>query len=352
MIFRQLFDSVSSTYTYLLGSRQGGEALLIDPVLEKTEQYLRLLSELNLTLVKAIDTHVHADHITAIGELRDKTHCVTVMGKKSKVDMVSMRVDDGDTIEIETISLKVLYTPGHTDDSYSFVMSDRVFTGDTLLIRGTGRTDFQGGNNSQAYDSLFGKLLKLPDEMLVYPGHDYKGNTVSTIAEEKKFNPRLQVNSKNKYAEIMNNLNLPDPKQMDIAVTANLSIGFDPITPEIKKATIRAEDAVKVNFQDTLFIDLREETERVRDGIIPGSIHLPYKALGDNIRPGGLLAIVAENREKKIMLYCAYGERSALGLQEMFKTGIKNAWHLGGGINAWTQAGGTAVKHIGPADQG
>jgi sulfur dioxygenase len=352
MIFRQLFDSVSSTYTYLLGSRQGGEALLIDPVLEKTDHYLRLLNELNLTLIKAIDTHVHADHITALGALRDKTHCVTVMGQKSKVDMVSMRVDEGDKINIETISLEVLYTPGHTDDSYSFFMSDRVFTGDALLIRGTGRTDFQGGNNSQAYNSLFGKILKLPEEMLVFPGHDYKGDTVSTIAEEISFNPRLQVNSEIEYANIMNNLNLPDPKQMDIAVPANLTIGFNLLTPEIEEATIKAEDIVNVNMNDTLLVDLREEVERARDGIIPGSVHLPYQALGNNIRPGGLLAAIAESREKQILLYCAYGERSALGLQEILNTGIKNVSHLGGGISAWTQAGGVAEKPLKPATQG
>ena len=348
MIFRQLFDSISSTYTYLLGSRQGGEALIIDPVLEKTDHYLRLLNELNLTLVKAIDTHVHADHITALGALRDKTRCVTVMGQNSKVDMVSMRVDEGDTIDIETISLKVLYTPGHTDDSYSFVMTDRVFTGDTLLIRGTGRTDFQGGNNAQAYKSLFSKLLKLPKETFVYPGHDYKGDTVSTIGEEISFNPRLKVKSANDYANIMNNLNLPDPKQMDIAVPANLTIGFNSFRPEIEKATIKAEDVVNVCMNNTLFVDLREEIERTRDGVIPGSVHLPYQALSDNIQPGGLLSAIAENREKQILLYCSYGERSALGLQEILNTGIKNVCHLGGGISAWTQAGGVAVEPYKP----
>ena len=352
MIFRQLFDSASSTYTYLLGSRQGGEALLIDPVLEKTDHYLQLLDELDLTLIKAIDTHVHADHITALGALRDKTRCVTVMGQTSKVDVVSMRVDEGDTIEIETISLNVLYTPGHTDDSYSFVMSDRVFTGDALLIRGTGRTDFQGGNNIQAYNSLFKKLLKLPNDTLVYPGHDYKGDTVSTIGEERFFNPRLQVNSEIEYSNIMNNLNLPNPKHMDIAVHANLAIGFSAATPDIQKATIKAKDAVNSSTRNTIFIDLREGAERVRDGVIPGSVHLPYQALSDNIQPGGLLAAIAESPENKILLYCAYGERSALGLQEMFNTGIRNVCHLGGGINAWTQAGGITEKSNMPTPQG
>jgi glyoxylase-like metal-dependent hydrolase (beta-lactamase superfamily II)/rhodanese-related sulfurtransferase len=352
MIFRQLFDSVSCTYTYLLGGRPGGEALIIDPVLEKADHYLRLLRELGLTLVKAIDTHVHADHITALGVLRDKTHCVTVMGRMSEVDMVSMQVDEGEKIEIENISLDVLYTPGHTNDSYSFAMSDRVFTGDALFIRGTGRTDFQHGDNYEAYDSLFNKILKLPDDTLVYPGHDYKGDTVSTIAEEKAFNPRLQVRSAEEYAAIMGNLNLPNPKQMDVAVPANLAIGFSAATPEILAATITAQDAAKGGADDTLFVDLREESERVRDGVIPGSVHLPYQALRDNIRPGGLLAAMASSPGRRILLYCAFGERSALGLQDMFSAGIENACHLGGGFNAWIKAGGAVDKAAGPPPQG
>ena len=173
MIFRQLFDSESSTYTYLMASRRGGEALIIDPVLDKVDRYLQLLEELDLRLIKAVDTHVHADHITGLGALRDRTRCITVMGEQSGVDVVSMRVAEGDTIDIEGVRLDVVYTPGHTDDSYSFLMDDRVFTGDTLLIRGTGRTDFQHGDAHAQYDSIFNKLLKLPDDTLVYPAHDY-----------------------------------------------------------------------------------------------------------------------------------------------------------------------------------
>ncbi|NGX96490.1 MAG: MBL fold metallo-hydrolase, partial [Candidatus Afipia apatlaquensis] len=195
MIFRQLFDSVSSTYTYLLASRCGGEALIIDPVLEKVDRYIQLLHDLDLKLIKAVDTHIHADHITGLGALRDKTHCITVMGEQSGVDVVSMRVSDGDKIDIEGLSLDVLYTPGHTDDSYSFILPDRVFTGDTLLIRGTGRTDFQNGDPRAQYESIFGRLLKLPDQTLIFPAHDYKGDTVSTIGEERACNPRLQVKS-------------------------------------------------------------------------------------------------------------------------------------------------------------
>ena len=195
MIFHQLFDQPSGTYSYLLTIRHGGEAMIIDPVLEKVDRYPQLVRELDLKLVKALDTHLHADHITGLGALRDKTHCITVLGEQTKADVVSMRLADGDKLTIEGIALDVIYTPGHTDNSYSFIMSDRVFTGDTLLIRGTGRTDFQNGDPRAQYKSLFGRLLKLPNETLVYPAHDYKGDTVSTIGEEKAYNPRLQVKS-------------------------------------------------------------------------------------------------------------------------------------------------------------
>src|SRR5262245_115704 len=226
MIFRQLFDSVSSTYSYLLANRRGGEALIIDPVLERVDRYLQLIKELDVRLVKAVDTHLHADHITGLGALRDHTRCITVMGEKSSVDVVSMRVAEGDKLQVEGVSLDVLYTPGHTDDSYSFLLRDRVFTGDTLLIRGTGRTDFQNGDPRAQYDSIFNKLLRLPDDTLVYPAHDYKGDTVSTIGEEKAFNPRLQVQSVDQYVDLMSRLNLPNPKMMDVAVPSNMRQGF------------------------------------------------------------------------------------------------------------------------------
>src|SRR5436190_1512988 len=256
MIFRQLFDSVSSTYSYLLASRQGGEALIIDPVLEKVDRYLQLVAELDLKLVKAVDTHIHADHITGLGALRDRTHCITVMGENAKVDVVSMRVSEGDKLTIEGLALDVLYTPGHTDDSYSFLTRDRVFTGDTLLIRGTGRTDFQNGSARAQYESLFGKLLKLPEDTLVFPAHDYKGDTVSTIGEEKRCNPRLQ----------------------------------------------------------------------------------------ENIRPGGMLHELATATAKRIVFYCAFGERSAMAVQAAQDAGIASACHIHGGLDAWRKANGPLVR--------
>ena len=340
MIFRQLFESVSCSYTYLLASRHGGEALIIDPVFEKVDRYIQLLDELGLRLVKAVDTHCHADHITGLGELRDRTHCITVMGCETAVDVISMRVNNGDTIDIENISLQVLYTPGHTDDSYCFVMDDRIFTGDTLLIRGTGRTDLQNGSARDAYNSLFKQVLTLASETLVYPGHDYKGDTVSTIGEEKAFNPRLQVSSADEYAEIMDNLDLPDPKMMDQAIPANLAIGFHLDDPVISEYTLSvAEAAERLGKRDTLFIDVREDSERERDGVIPGSIHAPYPDLGSSVKSGGLMNAMVNETGKSLLLYCAYGERSALALKFLSECGIENACHLGGGIDAWINAG-------------
>lgn len=225
MLFRQLFDAESCTYSYLLADGPGGEALIIDPVREQAEQYMRLIDQLELRLVVAVDTHTHADHVTALGVLRDATACVTRMGEQSKAECVSQRFRDGETLSIGKLRLRALYTPGHTDESYSLVMDDRVFTGDALLIRGTGRTDFQNGDSHAAYDSLFNKLLKLPDDTLVYPGHDYKGWTVSTIGEERRWNPRLRVRSAEEYAALMASLKLPTPRLMDVAVPANLACG-------------------------------------------------------------------------------------------------------------------------------
>ena len=222
MIFEQLFDDKSSTYTYILSSGKGREALIIDPVLEHTKLYLNLLSKLELKLVKVIDTHIHADHITGLNELSKRTNCTKIMGDNSKSEVVDLRVKENENVKIDNINLKVMYTPGHTDCSYSFLMNDRIFTGDILLINGTGRTDFQNGDPYQSYDSIFNKILKLPEKTLVFPAHDYNGKKYSTIKNEKKNNPRLQVSSANEYAEIMNNLNLENPKMMDIAVPANV----------------------------------------------------------------------------------------------------------------------------------
>jgi len=341
MIFRQLFDATSCTYTYLIASRRGGEALIIDPVLDKVDRYLRLLDDLDLKLIKAVDTHIHADHITGLGALRDRTRCITVMGERSGVDVVSVRVAEGDRVDIEEISLETIYTPGHTDDSCSFVMDDRVFTGDTLLIRGTGRTDFQNGDPAAQYDSLFNKLLKLPDETLVFPAHDYKGDTVSTIAEEKAFNPRLQVSSVEQYVGIMNNLDLPNPKMMDVAVPANLHVGLAQDEVEARGWSLTCEEACGlVGRPDIVLVDLRDRMERECHGVIPGSVHAPYPELREHVGAGGLLHELAVATGKRLVFYCAYGERSAMAVETAQEAGLADTCHIKGGLDAWKKRRG------------
>ncbi len=317
MIFRQLFDSVSSTYTYVIASRRGGEALIIDPVLEKVDRYIQLVEQLDLKLVKAVDTHLHADHLTGLGALRDRTHCVTVMGERSKVDVVSMRLSEGDKLTIEGVALDVLYTPGHTDDSYSFLMQDRVFTGDTLLIRGTGRTDFQNGDARAQYDSIFNKLLRLPNDTMIFPAHDYKGETVSTIGEDRAFNPRLQVKSVDQYVDLMNKLNLPNPKMMDVAVPANMRVGLAQEDIARRGWAVSAAEALSLAAQPGIvLVDLRERGEREKP----------------------------RATRKRIVFYCAFGERSAMAVQAAQDAGLASTAHIHGGIDAWKKAGGPLLR--------
>ena len=227
MIFKQLFDTKSSTYTYLISSGKGREALIIDPVLENVNNYIKLLKELELKLVKVIDTHIHADHVTGASKLKNITKCSTIMGENTPADSVEIKVKDDEYIDLEDIKIKAIYTPGHTSDSYSFLMKNHLSSGDTLLINGTGRTDFQNGNAKDSYNSIFNKLLKLPEETLLYPAHDYKGEKVSTIGKEKKQNPRLQVNSVDEYIDIMNNLELKKPTELETNVARNIKLGID-----------------------------------------------------------------------------------------------------------------------------
>jgi sulfur dioxygenase len=225
MIFKQLFDQKSSTYTYLIASAKGREALIIDPVIENVDQYIQLLKELELRLVKVIDTHIHADHVTGASKLKNITKCSTIMGDHTPAESVEIKVKDDEYIGLDDLKIRAMYTPGHTSDSYCFLMNNQLFSGDTLLINGTGRTDFQNGSATDAYNSIFNKLLKLPEDTLLYPAHDYKGEKVSTIGKEKKQNPRLQVNSVDEYVEIMNNLNLKKPKEIDFNVAKNINLG-------------------------------------------------------------------------------------------------------------------------------
>ena len=339
MLFRQLFDKISCTYTYLIASAKGREALIIDPVLENVERYIQLLKELDLKLVKVIDTHIHADHTSGIAQLRDQTNCVTIMGDEAPADIVSMQVSDGDLIKIDSLELRALFTPGHTSESFSFLMNDRVFTGDTLLIRGTGRTDFQNGNPQDSYNSIFNKLLKLPDETLVYPAHDYKGDTVSTILEEKKFNPRLQVKSANEYIEIMNNLNLPNPKLMDVAVPNNLKLG---INLDIQKINNGIEPNVFNNYlfeQGIILIDLREQDEVDKIGRIKNSTRVSFPEINDYLNKNK-----NELYNKKILFYCAIGQRSTLAVQISKSYQYNKCMHLIGGLKNWIGVGLDLVK--------
>ena len=225
MIFRQVFDNKSSTYTYLIASAKGREAVIIDPVIENVESYIELLNELDLKLVKVIDTHIHADHVTGASKLKQATNCYTLMGEHTPADAVEIKVKDDEIIKIDQIEIKAMYTPGHTSDSYSFLMDKYLFSGDTLLINGTGRTDFQNGSSKDAYNSIFNRLLILPEDTILYPGHDYNGKESSTIGNEKKFNPRLQVKNVDEYIELMSNLNLAKPQLIDINVSRNIKLG-------------------------------------------------------------------------------------------------------------------------------
>ncbi len=282
---------------------------------------------------QTLSVELHADHIGQPHGRDARTE-----GAVSSVTSVGQQ---GDRIDIEGLSLDVLYTPGHTDDFYSFLMEDRVFTGDTLLIRGTGRTDFQNGDARAQYDSIFRKLFKLPSEMLVYPAHDYKGDTVSTIGEEKRFNPRLQVGSVDEYIDLMNNLKLANPKMMDVAVPANMHVGLHQDEIARKGWAVSAAEAVSLRGRsDVAIVDLRERIERERHGTIPGALHAPYTVLQENISEGGMLHELAVATGKRIVFYCAFGERSAMAVQAAQDAGLTTACHIQGGIDAWKKANG------------
>jgi glyoxylase-like metal-dependent hydrolase (beta-lactamase superfamily II)/rhodanese-related sulfurtransferase len=340
MIFKQFFDNISYTYTYLIANKKGAEACIIDPVVEHIENYLKAIKDLDLKLVKVIDTHVHADHISGISKLRDKTQCITCMGKSQNAsEIVSMEVNDNEKFKIGDLELRALFTPGHTDDSYCFILKDKIFTGDTLLIGGTGRTDFQNGNAEDQYNSLFNIVLKLDDRMLVHPAHDYKGETVSTIGFEKKNNPRLQVKSKQEYVDLMNSLNLPNPKLMDIAVPQNKKHGVS-VEIQMQSNGINVQQLKTMIDQKVIkLIDVRENFEIQRDGSIENSIHVPYAQIENFFKK-----IELSQPNKKFVLYCHTGQRTYLALQKLKNDNIH---HLVGGISNWIGAG--EKVHLSPS---
>ena len=332
MIFRQFFDKIYFTYTYLIANKKGAEACIIDPVLEHTENYLKTIKDFDLKLVKVIDTHVHADHVSGISKLRDKTQCITCMGKSQNAsEIVSMEINDNDKFKIGDLELRALFTPGHTDDSYCFLLNDKIFTGDTLLIGGTGRTDFQNGNAEDQYNSLFNIVLKLDDRMLVYPAHDYKSETMSTIGFEKKTNPRLQVKSKQEYVDLMNSLNLPNPKLMDIVVPKNKKHGV-PLEIQMQSNGINVQQLKTMIDQKMIkLIDVRENFEIQRDGSIENSIQVPYTQIENFFQNIELF-----QSTDQFVLYCHSGQRTYLALQKLKNS---NIYHLAGGILNWIEAG-------------
>jgi len=351
VIFRQLFDTTSCTYSYLLASRKGGEALIIDPVLDQVDSYVEILDELDLELVKAVDTHLHADHATGLGALRDRTRCVTVMGDQTAADVVGMRVREGDRVRCDGMSLEVIYTPGHTDDSYSFLFGDRVFTGDTLMIGGTGRCDFQNGDAVAPYDSIFNKLLRLPADTLVYPAHDYKGDTVSTIGKERELNPRLQVNSVDEYEELMNGLDLPPPMLMDVVVPVNRSIGLaQGVLKERGCAVTRNQLLEAIDAPDVTLVDLREDHERARIGAVQRSIEVPYFSLRQALLSGGTIHRRVSGPDARIIFLCTYGECSAMAVELAHELGWSNCCHLTGGLNGWWAPGPSHSSDSGLSD--
>lgn len=335
MIFHTFVDPKTSTYTYLLANRKGADAIIIDSVEENVDEYLKFIGRHQLRLAMAVDTHMHADHTTGMGALRNHTGCMTVGHKLNQAAKLSRRLEDGDKLEIEGVELQVIHTPGHTDDSCCFYEETygMLFTGDTLLIRGCGRTDFANGNAEDLYNSITEKIYALPGTTNVYSGHDYKGETMSTINIERKENPRLTL-GKEKFIEVMENLNLPQPEQMDVAVPANRNMGQDLDTKICETMLVdHAKLDSYVNQDDVVIVDLRGKDEIAKTGTLPNALNIPYLDVDKSMDSGGEI-YSAFKSDKKILFVCAYGERSALALQKVPMHHSEQCFHLKDGIEA------------------
>jgi len=309
MIFKQLFDGESSTYTYLLADNETKEGVIIDSVKENIERDLQLINELGVKLLYTIETHIHADHITATKQISESTGAKTVAPWMSEVPCADILIKDGETLKFGKYQLKAIYTPGHTNTCMSYLVEDKVFTGDALFIRGTGRTDFQSGSAKDLYSSIKNKLYSLPDNTLVYPGHDYKGRTVTTIGEEKLFNPRINIHSSQEdFINKMNSLNIANPKKIHEAVPANLKCGSS----------------------DHVYIDVRSLDEH-NSGSIPGAICIPHEKISENLSQ--------IPKDKEVILFCRSGKRSAKAKEELVKHGYKNIKEIEGGFVAWSESG-------------
>jgi rhodanese-related sulfurtransferase len=306
MILKQFFDEVSFTYTYLLAHSSNSEAIILDPVMANVDEYLQFLGRYQLKLRKVIDTHTHADHISGIGKLRSITSCMTIVFEESKVSRASVRVGHGDLIKV------------------------------AVLIAGTGRTDFQGGDAGLSWDSITNHLFTLPEETIVYPGHDYKGENLSTIGTEIRMNPRLANKTRQEYIRIMNELELADPVMMDVAVPANIRQGDD-IGEHLDPGRLLTVEEARIRVKDSnvLFVDLRDEDEIEKTGTVDGCLRIPYKALDDIFLDieHPLMQHLAMGKE--VVFFCAYGERSALALSRLSAQHAKNCYHIKDGMDAW-----------------
>jgi sulfur dioxygenase len=347
MIIRQLFDPASSTYTYLVADLDARVAALIDPVKEHLERDLRLLRELELVLVHVLDTHVHADHVTAAGALRERTGAVTCAGATG-APCVDRRLLPGDVVRVGAIAITALATPGHTDDSLSFLVPGAVFTGDALLVRGCGRTDFQNGDPGTLFDVITGTLFALPDDTVVYPGHDYQGRTVSSIGEEKRWNPRLAGKTRDEFIALMNGLGLPPPRQLAIAVPANRACGITAADPREEPVPTPSPydtgQATPGGYRDVSpvaalaargvarLIDVREPDEYTGElGHLPGAELVPLATVADVARTW--------DRARDVVLICRSGGRSGRAADALVAAGFQRVMNLAGGMLAYRAAG-------------
>ncbi len=361
MLFKQLFDKESCTYTYLIADLTAKEAVLIDPVDTQLDVYLELLKEHDLSLKYSLETHVHADHITASGQLRQKVGAKTAVSSLCGAGSADIQIQDGDSFEFgQNENIKVIATPGHTPGSISFLWRDRVFTGDALFVDGCGRTDFQGGDAGALYDSITQRLFTLPDDTIVYPGHDYKGRWISNIAQERTSNSRLAGKTKQQFLDIMENLNLPKPKLIDMAVPANRYCGIDEeMANQVAEERIEGSDPKRKNssMQDLIkaakqniteisplhareiiensaacIIDVREEHEYA-NGHLDDAVLLPRGELEFKIDKRPELA----DKSSAIIVYCAGGNRAALAAETLQNMGYTNVLSIAGGYQAWKQ---------------
>lgn len=335
LIFQQLFESKSSTYSYLLADAESKEAVLIDTVLETVDRDLKLIEELGLKLIYVLDTHVHADHVTGAGEIRNRLEVKTGVAKNANVPCVDLNLSENDEIEFGPFKIKALETPGHTDASLSFYCEGMIFTGDALLIRGCGRTDFQSGSAATLYESVTKKLFTLPPHTVVYPAHDYKGFTSSSIEAEIKNNPRLgQDKTKEQFIEIMTNLKLPYPKQIDRAVPANLSCGIEKDSKFLKEIPlVSAEEVMARANLHALIVDVRPPEEYNGElGHIPDSHQI---TLGEDLKH----FLEGYDREEEIIFVCRSGRRSEEATRLGIELGFKKVANLSGGMIRWNECG-------------